>query len=129
MKKRQSSQAAAEADGVIANLIADAKGSPPTIIHSMEGSASLLQELMNGIKKRQFNGVSVIAVIDQDKVHLGIVVSEDFLGTNQAGELIAKLAPIVGGKGGGKPEMARGAGNEVSKVSEMLSEAEKLIQS
>ena len=129
LKKRQSSQAAAEADGVIANLIADAKGSPPTIIHSMEGSASLLQELMNGIKKRQFNGVSVIAVIDQDKVHLGIVVSEDFLGTHRAGELIAKLAPIVGGKGGGKPEMARGAGNEVSKVSEMLSEAEKLIQS
>ena len=79
LKKRQSSQAAAEADGVHSNLIADAKGSPPTIIHSMEGSASLLQELMNGIKKRQFNGVSVIAVIDQDKVHLGIVVSEDFL--------------------------------------------------
>ena len=44
----------------------------------MEESA-LFQELMNGIKKRQFNGVSVIAVIDQDKVHLGIVVSEDFL--------------------------------------------------
>ena len=129
LKKRQSSQAAAEADGVIANLIADAKGSPPTIIHSMEGSASLLQELMNGIKKRQFNGVSVIAVIDQDKVHLGIVVAPDYLGTHRAGELIAKLAPIVGGKGGGKPEMARGAGNDASKVSEMLSEAEKLIQS
>ena len=128
LKKKQASQAAAEADGVIANLVADAEGSPPMIIHSMEGSASLLQELMNGIKKRQFNGVSVIAVIDQDKVHLG-VVSEDFLGTHRAGELIAKLAPIVGGKGGGKPEMARGAGNEVSKVSEMLSEAEKLIQS
>ena len=60
---------------------------------------------------------------------MGIVVSEDFLGTHRAGELIAKLAPIVGGKGGGKPEMARGAGNEVSKVIEMLSEAEKLIQS
>jgi len=129
IRNRNACQAAAEADGVIANLIADARGSTPTIIHSMEGSASLLQELMNGIKKRQFNGVSVIAVIDQDKVHLGIVVAPDYLGTHRAGELIAKLAPIVGGKGGGKPEMARGAGNDVSKVSEMVSEAEKLIQS
>ena len=74
---------------------------------------------MNGIKKLQFNGVSVIAVIDQDKVHLGIVVAPDHLGTYRAGELIAKLAPIIGGKGGGKPEMARGAGNDISKVSEM----------
>ena len=129
MKKKQSSNAAAEADSIVTSLIADAVGDPPIVIHSLEGTPTLLQELMNGIKKHKFDGVAIFAVIDQGKVHLGVVVSSGLTDKYRAGELISKLAPIVGGKGGGKPEMARGAGNDSSALDDMMVEAKKLLES
>ena len=129
LKKKQSSNAAAEADSIVTGLIADAVGDPPTVIHSLEGTPTLLQELMNGIKKHKFDGVAIFAVIDQGKVHLGVVVSSGLTDKYRAGELISKLAPIVGGKGGGKPEMARGAGNDSSALDDMMVEAKKLLES
>ena len=129
LKKKQSSNAAAEADSIVTGLIADAVGDPPIVIHSLEGTPTLLQELMNGIKKHKFDGVAIFAVIDQGKVHLGVVVSSGLTDKYRAGELISKLAPIVGGKGGGKPEMARGAGNDSSALDDMMVEAKKLLES
>jgi alanyl-tRNA synthetase len=45
----------------------------------------------------------------------------------QAGKIIQTIAPLVGGKGGGKPDFARGGGKDVSKVDAALAEARKLI--
>tara|TARA_B100000965_G_C19576574_1_gene751570 strand:- start:1128 stop:2135 length:1008 start_codon:yes stop_codon:yes gene_type:complete len=128
LKKKQSSNAAAEADSIINDLIASAEGDPPIVIHSLEGTPALLQELMNGIKKNKFDGVAIFAVIDEEKVHLGVVVSSERTDTYRAGELISKLAPMVGGKGGGKPEMARGAGNDLAGLNDMMAEAKKLLE-
>lgn len=45
----------------------------------------------------------------------------------QAGKLIQAIAPIVGGKGGGKPDNARGGGKEVGKLDEALAKVKNLI--
>jgi alanyl-tRNA synthetase len=45
----------------------------------------------------------------------------------KAGDLLKQLAPIVGGKGGGKPEMAQGGGTDGSKVAELLKAAGELV--
>ena len=45
-----------------------------------------------------------------------------------AGKLIQTLAPIAGGKGGGKPDMARGAASDRTKVSELVAEAKKALE-
>jgi alanyl-tRNA synthetase len=45
----------------------------------------------------------------------------------QANKLIQQIAPIVGGKGGGRPESAQGAGKDASKVSEALTKARELL--
>ncbi|MBA73567.1 MAG: alanine--tRNA ligase [Verrucomicrobiales bacterium] len=127
LKKRQSADAAAEADTVLADLIAGSQGEVPLILHAFEGTPALLQELLNGLKKKQFSGVGVLTVIDSDKVHLGVSVSSEFTDRFHAGNIISKLAPIIGGKGGGKPEMARGAGNDAASVDSMMEEARKLI--
>ena len=87
-----------------------------------------MQELLNGLKKKQFSGIGVLTVIGSDKVHLGVSVSSEFTNSFHAGDLISKLAPIIGGKGGGKPEMARGAGNDVAAVESMMSEARAIIK-
>ncbi|MBK5226347.1 MAG: hypothetical protein JJD96_07275, partial [Thermoleophilia bacterium] len=41
----------------------------------------------------------------------------------KAGDLIKEMAPLVGGKGGGRPTMARGGGNDTGKVGDMLAAA------
>ena len=45
----------------------------------------------------------------------------------QANKLIQEIAPIVGGKGGGRPENAQGSGTDVGKIDTALAEAERLI--
>jgi len=128
LKKRQSANAAAEADSMLSSLILDVQGEVPLIVHNFEGTPALLQELLNGLKKKQFSGVGVLTVIDSDKVHLGVSVSSEFTDRFNAGDLISKLAPIIGGKGGGKPNMARGAGNDVAAVESMMAEAKAIIK-
>jgi len=45
----------------------------------------------------------------------------------QANKLIQEIAPIVGGKGGGRPESAQGAGKDASKINEALAKARELL--
>jgi alanyl-tRNA synthetase len=55
-------------------------------------------------------------------------VSPDYTGRVQAGKIIQTIAPIVGGKGGGKPENARGGGKESGRLEEALAKAKALLQ-
>jgi alanyl-tRNA synthetase len=127
LKKQQSAGAAAEADAKLVELIEAAGGDVPLIAEPFEGSPALLQELLNGVKKRQFAGVAVFTVNDGDKVHLGVVVAKAFTERFQAGALLGDLAPLIGGKGGGKPEMARGAGGDPSGVEALIAKARELV--
>ena len=54
-------------------------------------------------------------------------VSSEFTSKVQAGKLIQAVAPIVGGKGGGRPDNARGGGKDASKIDEALAKARSLI--
>jgi alanyl-tRNA synthetase len=127
LKKKQASGAAAQADAQLAELIGAASGEIPLIAESFEGTTALLQELMNGLKKRQFPGIGVMVVNDGEKVHVGISVPSGLTDRFQAGQLMGELAPLVNGRGGGKAEMARGAGSDPSGVEALLSRARELI--
>ncbi|MEM7014181.1 MAG: DHHA1 domain-containing protein, partial [Verrucomicrobiota bacterium] len=125
LKKRLAKEQAAAADKILGDWVERAKGDTPAIVESLEGDGGLLQEALNGLKKRQFKGVAVLAIVDEGagKVHLGVSVDKSLTGDFKAGELLQELAPIVDGRGGGKPEMARGAGADASKVGELLDAA------
>ena len=120
IKKIQSSQAAALADESLAELIA--LGKP--IIVSFESDASLLQELQNGLKKKAFAGAALLIVDDGEKLHLATHCGPDALAKGlKAGDLLRDLAALAGGKGGGKPDQARGAAPERSKLEEIKAAA------
>jgi len=116
IKKIQSSQAAALADEALAELIA--KGDP--IVVSFESDASLLQELQNGLKKKNFAGPALLIVDDGEKLHLAVHCGADALASGlKAGDLLRDLAALAGGKGGGKPDQARGAAPDRGKLEEI----------
>ena len=77
--------------------------------------------------KSQFPGIIILATTGGGSVALFANVGKDHQSKVQAGKIIQTIAPIVGGKGGGKPDFARGGGKDVSKVDAALAEAQKLI--
>jgi alanyl-tRNA synthetase len=94
------------------------------IVISTEGSPALLQELLNGLKKIQFTQAAFIVIDDGNKLHLGAFCGEEGkTNGHEAGNLIQNLGPIAGGKGGGKPDMARGAASDRSKISDLAAAA------
>jgi alanyl-tRNA synthetase len=111
-------------------LIAKAEvlhGVPAIIANLGHADGDTLQAVADALKG-QFQGVIVVAgIADPGSVALAAAVTPDFTSRIQAGKLIQQIAPIVGGKGGGRPENARGAGKDPSKIDEALSKARTLF--
>jgi alanyl-tRNA synthetase len=125
LKKIQAAAAASLADESLAELIA--LGKP--IIVSFESDASLLQELQNGLKKKQFAGPALLIVDDGEKLHLATHCGPEALAKGlKAGDLLRDLVALAGGKGGGKPDQARGAAPDRSKLEEIKAAAAESMQ-
>ena len=104
----ETANAARQADEFLATVVE--QGSEGNLAESLEGPAALLQELLNGLKKIQFDRAAFLIVDDGEKLHLGALCgAKGHDAGHGAGNLIKDLAPLADGKGGGKPDMARGA--------------------
>jgi alanyl-tRNA synthetase len=118
-----------EASNAASNLLEEIKtiNGVPAIIHNL-GSANgdFLQSIADSLKGR-FKGVIVLGGVANGVVALIAAVSPDFTAKVQAGKIIQQIAPIVGGKGGGKPDNARGGGKDAGKLDEALAKAKSLL--
>ena len=80
-----------------------------TLITTMQGmDAKSLRNLHDGVKSKLGNAVMGLAGSEDDKVSLLASVATDFTGNIKAGDIIKHLANELGGKGGGKPDLAQG---------------------
>jgi alanyl-tRNA synthetase len=99
----------------------------PAIIHNVGGvDGDFLQAVVDSLKSR-FPGVIVLGGAANGAVTLIAAVSPEFTARIQAGKIIQQIAPIVGGKGGGKPDHARGGGKDATKLDEALAKAKSLL--
>ncbi|MDM1277812.1 alanine--tRNA ligase [Acinetobacter indicus] len=80
-----------------------------TLITTVQGmDAKALRNLHDGVKSKLDNAVIVLAGVEGDKVSLIASVAKDFTASIKAGDIIKHLASELGGKGGGKPDLAQG---------------------
>jgi alanyl-tRNA synthetase len=107
--------------------LAQAVNGVPIITHNLgDANADFLQAIADSLRGR-FKGVVVLGGGSSDSVTLVATVSPEFTAKVQAGKLIQSIAPIVGGKGGGRPDNARGGGKDASKLDEALAKAKSLL--
>jgi len=91
-----------------------------------DADGKLLQAIVDALKSK-FKGPIFLAGARDGSVALLAHVPSTLTEKFQANKLIQQIAPIVGGKGGGRPEGAQGAGKDSSKVSEALTKARELL--
>ena len=88
------------------------------------GMRHLSDTLMAKIK----SGVVVLGRSEEDKVSFIVRVSDDLTDKIKAGKIVQEIAPIVGGRGGGKPDMAEGGGTDASKLGDALEASYKSVE-
>jgi alanyl-tRNA synthetase len=91
-----------------------------------DADGKLLEAVVDALKPK-FGGPIFLASAKEGRVALVASVPKELTMKIQADKLIQQIAPIVGGKGGGRPENARGAGKDVGKIDNALAEAKRLI--
>src|SRR6266496_3987324 len=91
-----------------------------------DADGKLLQAIVEMLRTKIKGPIFLVGEKDGN-VALIATVPKELTAKIQANKLIQQIAPIVGGKGGGRPESAQGAGKDTSKVSEALTKARELL--
>jgi alanyl-tRNA synthetase len=114
-----------QAADVARSLVGKASGN--SIVENLGAADGDFLQAVADALKGQFKGVIVLGGTANNAVALVAAVSPEFTGRFHAGKIIQGIAPIVGGKGGGKPDNARGGGKDVSKLDQALQKARASI--
>ncbi|CNL18056.1 alanyl-tRNA synthetase [Yersinia pseudotuberculosis] len=89
----------------------------------------MLRTMVDDLKNQLGSAIIVLATTTDDKVSLIVGVTKDLTGKVKAGELIADIAQQVGGKGGGRPDMAQAGGADVQALPAALASVEAWVAS
>ncbi len=113
-----------------ARLLGQAKDVKGVRLLAARVEAPDMKELRNFgdlLRDRLSSGIILLAAVNDQKVDLLCLVTKDLTGRYQAGALIKAVAPLVGGSGGGRPELAQAGGTRVEGVKEALKKIEELM--
>jgi alanyl-tRNA synthetase len=91
-----------------------------------DADGKLLQSVVDALKSH-FTGPIFLAGSSDGRVALIASIPKDLTTQFQANKLIQEIAPIVGGKGGGRPDNAQGAGKDASKIDAALARAREIL--
>ncbi len=122
--------ASAQGDELLTQAV-DVKGKTGTIrvlAAKLEGAdAKTLRETMDKLKDKLKTAAIVLAAVDGDKVQIAAGVTADSIGKVKAGELVNFVAQQVGGKGGGKPDMAMAGGTDAKALPQALASVQAWV--
>ena len=125
LKKARAGQSAARADALLNEWLS---GGSASLIQVAEGSGELLQELLNGLKKRQYAGAAFLLCVDSSSLLLGAYCGKDAIADGlSAGDLVREVSSLGGGKGGGRADQARGSAPQDADPQTLAAAARKII--
>jgi alanyl-tRNA synthetase len=107
--------ASSQCDELIAQAV-DVKGIKVLAARLDGADAKTLRDTMDKLKDKLKSAAIVLAAVEGGKVQIAAGVTSDHMGKVKAGELVNFVAQQVGGKGGGKPDMAMAGGTDPSKL-------------
>ena len=98
------------------------------ITQKFEGTADAARGLCDTLKSKLSDVVVVIAAVNGDKLNFVACAGADAVKCGaHAGNILKEISVICGGKGGGRPDNAMSGGKDISKISEALSQVEKIL--
>ncbi len=86
-----------------------------------------LRDTGDALRERLGSGVLLLVGVGADKLSLLAMVSKDLTDRIQAGKLLQAVAETIGGRGGGRPDMAQGGGKDPAKAGEALARARQYV--
>ena len=99
------------------------------LIKNLDGTdAKTLRTYIDNAKNKLKSGIVVVGSVAHGKVALAAGVTKDLTHKFHAGNIIKQIATIVGGSGGGRPDMAQAGGTNINKLDEALKKAEEIIK-
>ena len=113
-----------------AKLLDNAKdlGAAKLVAAQIEADAAALREIVTDLTGKSDNAVILLAAVNDGKVSLCAGVSKPLTNKVKAGDLVKFAAEQVGGKGGGRPDLAQAGGTDAAKLSEMLGSVEGWVR-
>jgi alanyl-tRNA synthetase len=126
--ERLNSKLASSAGDELSAQAIDVNGIKVLAVKLNDVDSKSLRDLADQLKNKLGTCAIVLAVVEDDKVNLIAVVSKDSVGQIKAGELVNFVATQVGGKGGGKPDLAMAGGNNPAELAVALAGVPAWIQ-
>ena len=113
-----------------AKLLDNAKdlGAAKLVAAQIEADAAALREIVTDLTGKSDNAVILLAAVNDGKVSLCAGVSKPLTNKVKAGDLVKFAAEQVGGKGGGRPDLAQAGGTDAAKLPEMLVSVEGWVK-
>ena len=114
-----------------AKLLDDAKdlGAAKLVAAQIEADAAALREIVTDLTGKSEQAIVLLAAVNDGKVSLCAGVSKPLTAKVKAGDLVKFAAEQVGGKGGGRPDLAQAGGTDADKLPEMLASVEGWVNS
>ena len=114
-----------------AKLLDNAKdlGAAKLVAAQIEADAAALREIVTDLTGKSEQAIVLLAAVNDGKVSLCAGVSKALTGKVKAGDLVKFAAEQVGGKGGGRPDLAQAGGTDADKLPEMLVSVEGWVSS
>ena len=91
-------------------------------------NSSELREMADEFKQKIKSGIVILGTTSENKASVVVVVSKDLLSKIKANEIIRRLAPFIGGGGGGRPDFAQAGGSQTEGLSKSLKKSYSIIE-
>ncbi|NRN28798.1 alanine--tRNA ligase [Photorhabdus heterorhabditis] len=113
-------QNAAQESSSLASKAQEVKGVKLLVSQLNNTEPKMLRTMVDDLKNQLGSAIIVLSTISDDKVSLIVGVTKDLTARIKAGELISSIAQQIGGKGGGRPDMAQAGGSDVKALPSAL---------